>query len=62
MNDDQPVKASNFNLKIDYPSADVGGILKNKRMKLADTKMGPIADTLNNDTPISREEKDANEV
>ncbi len=54
MNDDQPVKASNFNLKIDYPSADVGETLKRKRLKLSDTKLG-IKDQLA-EVPESREQ------
>lgn len=57
MNDDQPVKASNFNLKMDYPSANVGEALKKKRQRLADTQLG-IKDTMNNDNPISREQDD----
>ncbi len=59
MSDDQPVKASNFNTKISYPSADVGDTLKKKRFKLADTRLG-IKDQMNNETPVSREEDDDN--
>jgi hypothetical protein len=57
MNDDQPVKASNFNLKMDYPSADVGQALKKKRLSIADSRLG-IKDQLNNENPISREQDD----
>lgn len=58
MNDNQPVKASNFNLKIDYPSADVGETLKKKRYKIADSRLG-IKDQLA-EIPETREENDNN--
>ncbi len=51
---DDNTKASNFTLKVDYPTADVAATLRRKREKLADNKMGEkIVDQL-------PEEKDDN--
>ncbi len=59
MNDDQPVKASNFNLKVTYPSAEVGDSLKKKRNNIMDSRMG-VKDQMNNEAPLSREEHEDN--